>query len=65
MAAAQVQLPLQTRLWSHLERQAGGRTRGMGEKQVEIDRRLLRARVALLRSRLQEVGLPPPVPVPR
>ena len=51
-----MQLPLQTRLWSHLERQAGdGRMRGMGEKQVEIDRRLLRSRLAVLRSRLQEV----------
>lgn len=56
VAATEYQLPLQTKLWSHLERQRGGRTRGMGEKQVEIDRRLLRSRLAVLRGRLSEVG---------
>ena len=41
-------------MWSHLERQAGGRVRGMGEKQLEIDKRLLRARMARLRLNLDD-----------
>ena len=41
-------------MWSHLERQAGGRVRGMGEKQLEIDKRLLRSRMASLRRNLDD-----------
>ena len=47
---------LSTRLvrgWTHLERQKGGiGLRGPGEKQLETDRRLLGARVKMLKSRL-------------
>jgi GTP-binding protein HflX len=44
-------LPRLTRQWSHLERQAGGiGTRGVGETQLELDRRIIRERI----SRLQE-----------
>jgi GTP-binding protein HflX len=50
---------LSTRLvrgWTHLERQKGGiGLRGPGETQLETDRRLLGARVKLLRSRLQKI----------
>ena len=35
-------------MWSHLERQAGGRVRGMGEKQLEVDKRLMRTRIGQL-----------------
>jgi GTP-binding protein HflX len=49
---------LSTRLvrgWSHLERQRGGlgKTGGPGEKQIEIDRRLIGTRVRQLRERLR------------
>ena len=45
-----------TRRWSHLSRQAGGiGTRGVGETQLEIDRRAIRRRIALLRESLDEV----------
>ncbi len=49
---------LSTRLvrgWSHLERQRGGlgKTGGPGEKQIEIDRRLIGVRVRRLRERLK------------
>jgi GTP-binding protein HflX len=45
-----------TRRWAHLSRQAGGiGTRGVGETQLEIDRRVIRRRVALLRDRLDEI----------
>ena len=54
LAQCDYQLPRLTRMWSHLERQAGGRVRGMGEKQLEIDKRLLRARMARLRLNLDD-----------
>lgn len=39
-----------TRRWTHLERQKGGiGLRGVGEKQIELDRRLIRTRIARLR----------------
>ncbi|CAL5360887.1 unnamed protein product [Camellia sinensis] len=39
------QLPQLTKMWSHLERQAGGRVKGMGEKQIEVDKHILRTQV--------------------
>lgn len=39
------QLPRLTRMWTHLERQAGGQVKGMGEKQIEVDKRILRTQV--------------------
>ena len=45
-----------TRRWSHLSRQAGGiGTRGVGETQIETDRRLIRRRIALLRASLDDI----------
>ena len=42
--------------WTHLERQAGGiGLRGPGETQLEMDRRLLRARIKSIRARLERV----------
>ncbi|MFT5232866.1 MAG: GTP-binding protein HflX [Candidatus Krumholzibacteriia bacterium] len=56
LAQLQYLLPRLTRLWSHLERQAGGiGTRGPGETQLETDRRLLNRRVAVLRKALKEI----------
>jgi GTPase len=50
---------LSTRLvrgWSHLERQRGGlgKTGGPGEKQIELDRRMIGVRVRRLRERLKQ-----------
>ena len=43
--------------WTHLERQKGGiGLRGPGETQLETDRRLLRARIKSILSRLERVG---------
>jgi GTP-binding protein HflX len=52
---------LATRLvrgWTHLERQRGGlgKTGGPGEKQIELDRRLIGVRVKRLRERLKALG---------
>ncbi len=45
-----------TGMWTHLERQQGGiGVRGPGEAQLELDRRLIGARVKLLRQRLAKV----------
>ena len=53
LAQSEYQLPRLTRMWSHLERQAGGRVRGMGEKQIEVDKRLLRSRISALRRSIE------------
>ena len=55
LAQSEYQLPRLTRMWTHLERQAGGRVRGMGEKQIEVDKRMLRSRMGQLRRSLEEV----------
>ncbi|CCN02124.1 putative GTP-binding protein [Bordetella bronchiseptica Bbr77] len=45
-----------TRMWSHLERQRGGiGMRGPGEAQLEMDRRMIGAKVKVLRERLDRV----------
>jgi len=56
LAQLEYLLPRLTRRWSHLSRQAGGiGTRGVGETQLETDRRLIRRRIAHLKRRLAEV----------
>lgn len=43
-----------TRRWTHLERQKGGiGLRGVGEKQIELDRRMIRSRISRLKQQLQ------------
>ena len=50
-------LPRLTRQWTHLERQMGGiGTRaGMGETQIEVDRRLIRTRITRLKRDLKKI----------
>jgi len=49
-------LPRLTRRWRHLSRQAGGiGTRGVGETQLEIDRRLINARISHLKRKLTTI----------
>lgn len=49
-------LPRLTRQWSHLSRQAGGiGTRGVGETQLEIDRRIIRTRISRLDDELEKI----------
>ena len=57
LARINYMLPRLTRQWSHLSRQRGGRgTRGgEGEKQLEQDRRVLRARVRRLEEDLKKI----------
>ncbi len=57
LAQLQYMLPRLRKLWSHLERQAGGiGTRGPGETQLETDRRLVGRRIARLKRELEEVA---------
>ncbi|GER88710.1 GTPase HflX [Dictyobacter vulcani] len=57
LAQVEYDLPRLTRQWSHLSRQSGGGTnqRGEGEKQIEVDRRLLRRQKTLLEEELEQV----------
>jgi len=49
-------LPRLTRRWTHFSRQVGGiGVRGVGETQLEIDRRLVRRRIARLQSELKRI----------
>lgn len=42
-----------TRKWTHLERQRGGiGLKGVGEKQIELDRRMIRSRIAKLKQEI-------------
>jgi GTP-binding protein HflX len=62
LAQARYQLPRLRGLWTHLHRQrsgggkgSGGYVKGEGEKQIEIDRRLLDRRIEQLEKDLEEV----------
>lgn len=45
-----------TRRWTHLERQRGGiGMRGIGERQIELDRRQIRARIGKLKGELDHM----------
>jgi len=49
-------LPRLTRRWTHLSRQYGGiGTRGPGETQLEVDRRVIRKRIATLTKELEKI----------
>jgi len=66
LAQNQYRLPRLTRLWTHLIRQAGGRSggikggvglRGPGETQIESDRRQMRRRISVLKHQIEEIRL--------
>jgi GTPase len=67
LAQYEYRLPRLTRAWTHLARQAGGVAsrggtggvglRGPGETQLEVDRREIRRRIAVLNRELEEVRL--------
>lgn len=65
LAQYEYRLPRLTRMWTHLGRQTGGAAgrggnggvglRGPGERQLELDRREIRARIAHLKQELERV----------
>ncbi len=58
LARLQYLLPRLTRMWSHFERQRGGGVgnRGMGERQIEVDRRLIKKRISVLEDKLKTIS---------
>lgn len=61
LARMQYALPRMARMWSHLDREGGGGSggsaaaRGMGEKQIEVDRRMARVRIDRAKRELENV----------
>lgn len=57
LAKYQYMLPRLAGMWTHLERQRGGMgTRGgMGETQIEVDRRIVKERITRLKEQLRKV----------
>ncbi|MBS0622769.1 MAG: GTPase HflX [Verrucomicrobia bacterium] len=57
IAQVRYQLPRLKRLWTHLSRQRGGglAVKGEGEKQIELDRRLVQGRLEKLQEELEIV----------
>lgn len=63
LAKVKYQAPRLKRMWSHLSRQAGtgggkgggAYLKGEGEKQIEIDRRILKKQIDLLQKEIKEV----------
>jgi GTP-binding protein HflX len=62
LAELEYQLPRLKRLWSHLDRErgqasgTGGASRGMGEKQLEVDKRKVRREIALVKKELDKIS---------
>lgn len=56
LAQMQYLLPRLTKMWTHLERQAGGiGLRGPGETQIETDRRIIQHKIHLLKNKLKKI----------
>lgn len=57
LAQYQYLLPRLTRMWTHLDRQRGGGVmmRGVGETQLESDRRIILDKIALLKEQLKGI----------
>lgn len=62
LAELQYQLPRLRKLWGHFDkergsaRSAGGSaSRGMGEKQIEIDKRLIRVQIRRIKNAIQQI----------
>ncbi|MDC7226623.1 MAG: GTPase HflX [Spirochaetales bacterium] len=57
LARMEYSLPRLTRAWTHLSRQRGGTrgTRGEGETQLEIDRRIVLKKISRMKRELEEV----------
>ncbi|MBN2280558.1 MAG: GTPase HflX [Candidatus Marinimicrobia bacterium] len=57
LARSEYVLPRLTKMWTHLERQTGGIgiRGGMGETQIEIDRRITRTKIQKLKKELEKI----------
>ncbi len=63
LAELKYQLPRLKKLWSHLDRERGssgsgkGTSRGMGEKQLNIDKRLIKSEIKKINKQLEKISL--------
>ncbi|MEN6444781.1 MAG: GTPase HflX [Candidatus Cloacimonas sp.] len=62
LAELEYQLPRLKRLWEHFDKERGGvrntggtATRGMGEKQIEIDRRLIKDKIRKINTAIENI----------
>ncbi|MBN2858496.1 MAG: GTPase HflX [Candidatus Delongbacteria bacterium] len=61
LAELKYQLPRLKKLWSHLDRERGasgsstGASRGMGEKQIEVDRRIIKEDIRTVTHELEKI----------
>lgn len=60
LARLQYLMPRLAHLWSHFERQRGSggaalKGKGMGETQIEVDRRLVKTRITALQAKMKDV----------
>ena len=57
LAALQYEMPRLRRRWTHLERQRGGIgvRGGAGEKQIDVDRNLLKTRISTIKRELEKI----------
>lgn len=62
LAELEYQLPRLRRLWGHFDKErgsvrssGGAATRGMGEKQIEIDRRIIKREIAAIRKTIAQI----------
>jgi len=56
LAQYQYLLPRLTRMWTHLSKQKGGiGLKGPGETEIETDRRIIRSKIALLKTKLEKI----------
>ena len=56
LAQCQYLLPRLKGMWTHLERQKGGiGMRGPGETEIETDRRIVREKISLLRTKIKKI----------
>jgi len=60
LAKCKYQFPRLKRMWTHLSRQrmsgkGGGHLKGEGEKQIEIDRRILKRKISKLKKDLEDI----------
>ncbi len=58
LASLEYMLPRLVGMWAHLDRERGGigATKGMGEKQINVDRTIVRNRISRLRRSLKKIA---------
>ena len=57
LARLEYMMPRLVGMWSHLDRERGGisASRGMGEKQINVDRKIVRTRIGKLKKELEKI----------